>query len=269
MNKSKNELKEILAQLLSLSMEEGANLIKPEYEQELYLEIQKKKNPDSYIASFLSGSIFTTITPYSWNVGNLILGQKILQSNFVGEKKYREAISYLLEKYNANIIQEKQMLIAMYWIFKANSIDLKKDKKEKKEKKMNHLLYPWFEDAEIYIKCLIVIAKADEYVHESEKEYIQMQSEIFGINSEELWKENLSVDDFDFTHISTLAKISILRDLIVIAYIDGRYDPREKDKITLYASKMSIEAETLNNLENWCHRYFNLIQESAIFFEME
>ena len=36
MNKSKNELKEILAQLLSLSMEEGANLIKPEYEQILY-----------------------------------------------------------------------------------------------------------------------------------------------------------------------------------------------------------------------------------------
>lgn len=269
MNKSKHEFKETLAQLLRLSIEEGANLIKPEYEQELYLEIEKKRNPDSFISSFLSGSIFTTITPYSWNVGNLILGQKILQSNFVGEKKYHEAISNLLEKYNTNIIKENAILIALYWIFKANSIDLNNDKKEKKEKKMNHLLYPWFEDAEIYIKCLIVIAKADEHIHESEKDYIEMQSEIFNINSEELWKENLSVDDFDFTHISTLAKISILRDLIVIAYIDGRYDPREKDKIALYASKMSIEVETLNNLENWCHRYFNLIQESAIFFEME
>ena len=269
MNKSKDELKEILAQLLSLSMEEGANLIKPEYTQDLYIEIEKMENPDSYISSFLSGSIFTTITPNSWNVGNLSLGQKILQSYFKGEKKFQEAITYLLEKYDTNIIQEKEILISVYWIFKANSIDLNNDKKEKKEKKMNHLLYPWFEDAEIYIKCLIVIAKADEYVHESEKEYIQMQSEIFGINSEELWKENLSVDDFDFTHISTLAKISILRDLIVIAYIDGRYDPREKDKIEQYAVRMSIEKKALYNLEDWCHRYFNLIQESVKFFEME
>lgn len=51
MNKSKHEFKETLAQLLRLSIEEGANLIKPEYEQELYLEIEKEKL-DSFISSF-------------------------------------------------------------------------------------------------------------------------------------------------------------------------------------------------------------------------
>ena len=45
MNKSKNEFKEILTQLLNLSMEEGANLIKPEYTQDLYIEIEKMENP--------------------------------------------------------------------------------------------------------------------------------------------------------------------------------------------------------------------------------
>lgn len=269
MNNSKNKFKEILTHLLSLSLEEGANLIKPEYTKDLFSEIEKIKNPDLYITSFLAASIVTTNIPYSWNIGNLNLGQKILQSNFKGEQKFRETLTHLLEKYDANKIQEKEILIALYWTFKANSIHLKNDKEEKGEKILNHILYPLFEDAEIYIKCLIVIAKADEHIHESEKEYIEMQSDIFSINSEELWQENLSVDDFDFTHLSSLAKVSILRDLIVIAYIDGRYDPREKDKIEQYSSRMKIEKEVLNNLENWCHRYFNLIQESAQFFTTE
>ncbi|MGC8122010.1 TerB family tellurite resistance protein [Marinobacter sp. VGCF2001] len=63
------------------------------------------------------------------------------------------------------------------------------------------------------------------------------------------------------------SRVSLLLELIGIAYADEAYDEREKGFINRLATALGVPGVLVEDLESWVHRQMILNQEAQIFME--
>ena len=90
---------------------------------------------------------------------------------------------------------------------------------------------PYLDDAMLYLKCLISLSKADGKIHAKEKTYIEMQADLYSIDINELWDADFVANSNQLLQLTRLAIISIIRDLLVLSYIDGEFHLKEEQEI--------------------------------------
>ncbi|HAS8475655.1 TPA: hypothetical protein I7768_01445 [Vibrio vulnificus] len=63
------------------------------------------------------------------------------------------------------------------------------------------------------------------------------------------------------------SKVSLLVEILGVAYSDTEYCKQEQDFLTRLASNLSINDEELQKLTDWVTRQLNLVQEVALLME--
>lgn len=126
---------------------------------------------------------------------------------------------------------------------------------------------PSIDDALLYLKCLISLAKADGRIDPREKNYIQLQAELYEVDLSDLWDYEFNATKEELLRLSKLAKIFILRDLIILSYIDDEFHYKEREMIEELAKQMEIDTKKISELEDWLKKYIQLLEASIEIFK--
>jgi len=113
-------------------------------------------------------------------------------------------------------------------------------------------------NAELYIRILVSIVKADRDNGIVEFDFVRRRAEHFALDMKELWEstgKNFSVNALP---LSRLTALSIIRDCIYLANMDGSYSLGEKEKVYSYAEKMDVTRTDVDQVEGMVNSYKDL-----------
>ncbi len=102
----------------------------------------------------------------------------------------------------------------------------------------------------IYLRCLILMAKADGKILPEEIDFINAQAELLGLEERVLWAE--VPPDLSFVEaaeISPETSLQIIKDCIFLANADGEYSPNERELLELLCVRLGIRQEAFERLE--------------------
>ena len=71
-----------------------------------------------------------------------------------------------------------------------------------------------------------------------------------------------AVGDLNLLFPSNRARVVVVLELLLVAYSDGRLDPRETQTIRDTAARLGIDAATWEDATDWAHRYQALVAEA-------
>lgn len=108
------------------------------------------------------------------------------------------------------------------------------------------------DEALIYIRALISVAKSDNYLHDAEEEYIKLQAEMLDLDIEPLLRmDNNDISFLISTQMSHTHRIVLLRDCIILSCLDGDNHKLERMKIIEIASKLDLYESDIEEIESW------------------
>ena len=133
---------------------------------------------------------------------------------------------------------------------------------------MNKNLYDLRIDVkDAYIKALAIIALSDEVLTDDEKEFIEQKALLLDVNISGLWEKKYTLNDLEmFCDLPKEIRISLISDSITLAWIDGDFDPRERQDIYAIAKKMKIEESIVDEIENWLLDYKKIMEKAKELF---
>lgn len=118
-------------------------------------------------------------------------------------------------------------------------------------------------DAETYTKLLIAVAKADKDNGPREFDFVKKQAKRFGIDAEAIWNEIDKRFSFSRLKISRATALAVVRDCIILAFLDGNFTLAEKERTYAYAAEMNIPRSEAESLEKWVLDYHALKERWA------
>lgn len=71
------------------------------------------------------------------------------------------------------------------------------------------------------------------------------------------------VGDLNVLFATDRSRVVVLLDLLLVAYADGRLDPREVDALRGLAARLEIDAGTWEAALDWAGRYHALVEEAT------
>ena len=83
-----------------------------------------------------------------------------------------------------------------------------------------------------------------------------------GIEAEHADAPN-GVGDLNLLFGTHRSRVVVLLDLLLVAYADGRLDPRETDAIRDLAARLQVDAGTWEAALTWARRYHALVEEAG------
>ena len=114
-----------------------------------------------------------------------------------------------------------------------------------------------------YVEALIVIASADGNITHQKRDFIETQSALLGVDTTPLFEKSVGVSDLKTEGLSRVTKMSIIRDSISFAYMDGCYSQAEQEKIYKIAEKFEINKTDVDAMENWLKEYWLILDKGT------
>lgn len=122
------------------------------------------------------------------------------------------------------------------------------------------------EQAERYIKALISVAMADGKIDPREKDFVDSQAQLQGIDSEPLWENSEDITGEVLGELSVFQKKIFIRDCIVLGYIDGDFCSDERKKLEEMCKKIGVEISSISEIEDWLKRFWKILEEGKSIF---
>ncbi len=95
-----------------------------------------------------------------------------------------------------------------------------------------------------------------------------MQAGILSIDPMPYWEQpEKDLSFLDAAQMSRTARMSIIRDCIVLGYVDGDYDDSEREKVAKIASYLSIELSDVEAIEFWLKEFWALLEKGEKLFK--
>ena len=70
------------------------------------------------------------------------------------------------------------------------------------------------------------------------------------------------VGDLNLLFPSERARVVVVLELLLVAYSDGRLDPRETEAVRAVAARLGLDAATWEDATDWARRYQGLLDEA-------
>lgn len=130
----------------------------------------------------------------------------------------------------------------------------------------DNLSYFTENDKRAYINALVAISLSDGVIHDEEKEYLDMQAAILGIDKSvyEPYKSDLSILN---DSLSKTVRLAIVRDCIVLANADRDYVEEERKKVFEVARLLNISESQVEEIETWVNDLFEVIDRGKRIFQ--
>lgn len=125
-------------------------------------------------------------------------------------------------------------------------------------------------ESEYYLKAIVSVALADGIIHEKEREFVNAQAELLSIDPKPYWEN--PEKDFSFlsnAEMSRMSRMTIIRDCIVLGYIDGNYDDSERNRVAQIAENMKIGNSDVEAVEKWLKEFWEVLEKGKSLFEEE
>ena len=71
-----------------------------------------------------------------------------------------------------------------------------------------------------------------------------------------------AVGDLNLLFPSERARVVVVLELLLVAYSDGRLDPRETEAVRAVAARLGLDAATWEDATDWARRYQALLDEA-------
>ena len=125
-------------------------------------------------------------------------------------------------------------------------------------------------DGPTYLKTIIVVALADESVPDKEREFIDMQAQLLSLNPTEYWDH--PEPDLSFLNDANMSRqtcMTIIRDCIVLGYIDGDFDENERARVNDIASMLGLKTSDVEAVEEWLKELWAVMEKGSRLFQGE
>lgn len=117
-------------------------------------------------------------------------------------------------------------------------------------------------DSRVYMAALVAIAKADGFIHEREKRFLTRQASMLDVaidaeaQPESLWNVG-SLDEVLGSHeqLSAHTREAILRDVVLLAMLDGEYAASERVEVRAIAHKLGFTDDKVTETEKLSRVY--------------
>lgn len=98
-----------------------------------------------------------------------------------------------------------------------------------------------------YLRTLIRVARANGMVHVRERDFVEGQALLAGIDPHTLWEPVPEAEEWVNVPVSTGQ--AVLRDCIALAHVDGEYDEQEQQAVRRVAARLGVDEARLRELE--------------------
>jgi tellurite resistance protein len=115
-------------------------------------------------------------------------------------------------------------------------------------------------DARMYIRILIAIAKADPDNGAPEFEFVRRQAKHLDLDYDHYLADTDKSFSIDRQKVSRTTALTILKDAILLASLDGNFSLPEKQRIYTYAEKLDISRRDVDDMESMIEDYRRLDQ---------
>ena len=116
-------------------------------------------------------------------------------------------------------------------------------------------------DPQRYIKILIAVVKADRFNGSSETAYVKNLANRLNLDFVTLWNETDRDMPLDQVKVSRVTALSILKECIKLASLDGNFTLSEKELVYSYAAKLDIPLSEVKLLEKWLEEFNKLAEK--------
>ncbi len=120
-------------------------------------------------------------------------------------------------------------------------------------------------------QVLIALTKqliaADGEINEKEKEILAFIESQCSLSSVESSETPINQDKIISIFNDQRSTVSLILELLGVAYSDSHYDEEEKRFVEKVANDLSVPSELMEQLESWVHRQFILTREAEILME--
>jgi len=113
-------------------------------------------------------------------------------------------------------------------------------------------------DAQMYRRILIAIAKSDPDNGPPEFTFVRRQARRWGLDYEHFHATTDKSYLMEKKVVSRRTALTILRDAILLASMDGNFTLPEKQRVYTYAEKLDIPRKEIDKLELLVKAYRNL-----------
>jgi hypothetical protein len=114
----------------------------------------------------------------------------------------------------------------------------------------NHGNAPDF-DPLMYVRILVAITKADPSNSKPEMEYVRQQAAGLPVDFDQVWAGTDRTFEIDQVRVSRHTALTLLKDCIALASLDGHFSLTEKERVYVYAEKLNIPRRDIQVLEAW------------------
>ena len=113
-------------------------------------------------------------------------------------------------------------------------------------------------NAEIYLRVLISIVKADRFNGRPERDYVRNRAHMLGLDFEELWETTEKGFSIQDAKVARPIALVILKDCVALASLDSSYTLFERSLVYGYAEKLDVSRSDVEKLEEWVEEYQTL-----------
>jgi hypothetical protein len=113
-------------------------------------------------------------------------------------------------------------------------------------------------DAELYVRVLVAIAKADRFNGPPEYEYVKKLADGLSVDIVKTWNETSKDFSIASTKVSRMTAMLLIKDCIMLASLDGNFSLDEKQRVYSYAEKMDVSRSIVDAVEKWLAEYRQL-----------
>lgn len=112
-----------------------------------------------------------------------------------------------------------------------------------------------------YLEALVMLARLEDGINQQKMDFIQMQAALLGIDINPLLEKTGDLFSIKHENMNRLTKMSIIRECISFAYIDGVYTQPERESVCKIADQFSISRNDVDAMERWLKEYWLLLQK--------
>ena len=113
-------------------------------------------------------------------------------------------------------------------------------------------------DAEMYLRILVAIAKADPDNGQPEFDFVRRQARHLNLDYTHFMATTDKTFFIEKQKVSRRTALTILKDAILLASLDGNFSLPEKQRVYSYAEKLDISRKDVDVLENLIDGYRKL-----------
>jgi tellurite resistance protein len=112
-------------------------------------------------------------------------------------------------------------------------------------------------DPQAFLAVLSAVARADGHVGDRERDFVKREAGLLGVDVSTVWErdEPLAQVLAETGRMSMRTREAVVRDAVLLAFIDGHYSDKERATISELATRLELDPSVVERTEKALREY--------------